>query len=275
VWTGAFTSARRDGPARARIAPGLRAELGAGASEPLRIVATPGGAVAVRRRGASRSVGRLEGGSVVYEGVQPGVDAIVFSTHEGIEELVVAKHAGASIAYDLELPPGYRIHRSAVPGLVEIRDATSAARLRLWVKRAWDAQGHEVHVEPIVEGQSRVRVALDEAQVEAWPVVRRSFEPQLACSSERSQHGVEVRRLAHAHVDRALERGVAVLDHAREAPTTEHPNRTVEREPAAGTTIRRRRPRARRWGAEPRARTAPRAGTAFERADRRSARRGA
>jgi MYXO-CTERM domain-containing protein len=155
----------------ARSAPTLRAELGRAASDPIRVVASPGVAVSVRRRAASPAAGHLVSGAVVYEDVQPGVDSLTFSTGGGVEELVVARRAGASIAYDLDLPPGYHLHRSAVPGLVEIRDGHATARLRLRVKRAWDAGGRDVPVEPIVEGAGRVRVAVDEARVGAWPVV--------------------------------------------------------------------------------------------------------
>lgn len=149
----------------------LRAELGTTAADPMRIVATPGGAVGVRRRGVRPSPGHIEGGAVVYEGIQPGVNTVLFSTRGGVEELVIAETPGVTIAYDLDLPRGFSLHRAAAPGLVEVRDARSSARLRLWVKRAWDAGGREIPVEPIVEGRARVRVALDEARVSAWPVV--------------------------------------------------------------------------------------------------------
>jgi hypothetical protein len=148
----------------------LRVELGADAASPTRVVASPGGAVSVRRVGASPGPVRLDRGAAVIEDAPADVTSLVFATARGVEELAIVDRPGARVAYDLELPAGWAAVRAAVPGLVEVRDAKRTARLRLWASRAWDAAGRDVPVEPVVEGGRRVRFDFDPARVGAWPL---------------------------------------------------------------------------------------------------------
>lgn len=149
-----------DGRARVRV------ELGLDAAQPLRVYPSEGPSIGVRRVGATNAPSmHLEDGAIFYVGVQQGVDALLFAARAGVEELLVVRGPGADIAYDLDLPKGYGLRRSAVPGLVEIRDASATARLRLWVTRAWDAARREVPVELVIEGKTRVRLALREDAV--------------------------------------------------------------------------------------------------------------
>jgi hypothetical protein len=148
----------------------LRVELGADARAPFRVVVSPGGAIGVRRGASWPAPGHLENGEVVYEGIASGVDARVFATRGGVEELLIVRAPQATLGYALDLPRGWTLARSAVPGLVEARDERRAARVRLWMRRAWDASGRDVPIAPEVEG-ARVRVRLDASQVTEWPVV--------------------------------------------------------------------------------------------------------
>jgi hypothetical protein len=170
-------AAVRESPARAReggflieaVARTVRAEVGADAASSMRVIAAQGGAATVRRVGARAVAVRLEGGEVVYEGATAGSDAIVFATRRGVEELAVVHAPSVRLAWDVDAPPAWALVRAPVPGLVELRDERRVARLRLWARRAWDAAGVDVPIEPKVEGR-RVRVVLDEARVTRWPV---------------------------------------------------------------------------------------------------------
>ena len=41
--------------------------------------------------------------------------------------------------------------------------------MRLWARRAWDAEGREIAVELVLEGRRRVRFLVDAARVGAAP----------------------------------------------------------------------------------------------------------
>jgi hypothetical protein len=125
--------------------------------------------IRVRRAGALESTGKVEQGSIAYQEAFSGVDALVFARPTGVEELLVVKAEEARIAYDVELPTGWRLVQPAgVSWLVEIRDPRDIAWQRVVARKAWDADGNERHVELGVSG-TRVTVRLGPGA--RWPVL--------------------------------------------------------------------------------------------------------
>ena len=123
---------------RWRAAPAaLEAQLPSEGAAAFRI-ATANAALRVQRVGASPSIAKLEDGVLVHPILWPDTDAYLFATEGGMEELLVA-HGDAIPTYDVALPPDWGLRNApGLPGLVEIRDAFGAARMRLWAGRAWD-----------------------------------------------------------------------------------------------------------------------------------------
>ncbi len=148
-----------------------------------------GGRLAARRIGLGASRGRKEGDAIVYGEGTSDTDARVFPTAHGVEDLWVARGPGSEPGYDLELPRGWCAVQVALPGLVEIRDTSGNARLRVWMKRAWDAAGREVPVEPKVVGCSRVRAAFEERHVTRWPLqIDPEWTAAVKMATPRYQH---------------------------------------------------------------------------------------
>lgn len=143
--------------------------LGATATAKVRVPTTGGPAIDVSRLEATTSEGRLVEGMVLYPGAAAGVDAMVFATEHGVEDLWHLREPRSRWGYDLDLPRGWRIHTpSNVPGLAEVQDDRQVARLRVWARRAWDAEGRHVALSVSTEG-SKLFVHVGEAS--AWPVV--------------------------------------------------------------------------------------------------------
>jgi WD40 repeat protein len=127
-----------------------------------------GFAVTARRAHSGRRSADVEGDSVVVRG-KSGIEAALFAVEHGVEDLEIVEGATARLAYDFELPLGFRLRAPpSYPGLVEMLDARGVARLRVWARKGWDADGNEVAVMPIVEG---ARVRIEVPGTAAWPVV--------------------------------------------------------------------------------------------------------
>ena len=169
AWTRIETEVSKSGR-RFEVLPPFRGwTMGAKAADPVEMRATSGPTIGVRRVDAAASAGHLVDGGVEYEAAAPGVDVRVYATERGVEDLWRFHQPRTSWAYDVDLPQGYRLQASeAVPGLAEVRDANDVARLRVWAKAAWDANGADVGVHLRVEG-SRIVVGIEEGA--AWPVM--------------------------------------------------------------------------------------------------------
>jgi hypothetical protein len=168
-------------------APPLAGRLGRRGDEPLQIAASDGSAIAIHHVGGGPKQARLEEGVVAYEDAFPGVDAFVMRTEKGIEELLVARDPAARIAYDVDLPPKWRLHDDyRIPGLVEIRDGSGLTRVRMHAGNAWDANGRSVTVLLGVDGR---RIELKVSGTPVWPV---AIDPEWRDGSTmalpRSQH---------------------------------------------------------------------------------------
>lgn len=165
-----------------RLASGaLRAETGAEASGAMTLDAG-GTKIAVRRKGASRSEGRVERGAVLYEGAFAGGDALVVSRGEGVEELVVTRHPEEEFVYEVDLPAGWRLQEHHGLGLVEVRDGRDSSRLRVWANKAWDSRGNEVPVEVAAVGRevrlrARGAAVIDPYFVGVGSMVQKRFFP--------------------------------------------------------------------------------------------------
>ena len=139
------------------------------ADGPIRIGTTGAAPMTLHRLHANPAPAVLRDGTLVYEGAAPSADVVALGTQHGVEDLLVAHAADAELGYRLDLPPSWRLHAPAeVAGLVEVRDGGGAARLRMWAREAWDAEGRRVPVTLHVE-QDTIRLSIGEAQ--AWPVV--------------------------------------------------------------------------------------------------------
>jgi hypothetical protein len=145
-----------------------RVELGALASDAMRVMTTGAGWLSLRRQGARAQAGRVEGGVVVYADAFPGADALVVSKDGGVEELVLARGPETRMVYEVDLPAGWALAEHRKLGLVEVRDERGAARLRVWANKAWDATGTEVPVHAEVKGRE---IALRVEGKARWPVV--------------------------------------------------------------------------------------------------------
>ncbi len=143
--------------------------LGTTAGEPMRVKTTGAPAIGVKRLASRDSAGRLSDGMVVYANATRGVDAVVFATEHGVEDLWRVHEPRSSWGYELDLPQGWRIRPAPnVNGLAEVRDERDVARLRVWANRAWDAEGDDVPVW-VTAQDNRVTVHIGEAK--AWPVL--------------------------------------------------------------------------------------------------------
>lgn len=145
-----------------------RAELGARSDDALRVATTGAGALSVRRQGAGAREAVLEDGVVLYPGAFPGADALVVAKDHGVEELVIARGPEAEIVYRVDVPPAWRLRSSTGVGLVEVRDESGVARLRIRAHRAWDADGADVPLDVSVSGDA---IALRVLGTPRWPVV--------------------------------------------------------------------------------------------------------
>ena len=114
------------------------------------------------RRPGAGAAAFIDGDAVVIPDAGQGIQALFFAQHRGVEELLVVREPRAEILYDFDLPPGFKLHRArAVPGLVEVRDPAGVPWIRMVARKGWDATGHEVAVDPVIEG-ARVRIAIAE-----------------------------------------------------------------------------------------------------------------
>jgi hypothetical protein len=146
----------------------VRAELGPRASDAL-VVATEGGRpLRIWRRGAGTRRGHAVEGVVRYEEAFPGADALVVSQGEGVEELVIARGPGAEASYEVDLPERWRLRGQPRAGLVEVLDGAGTSQLRVWARRAWDADGAEVRLALTAAGRGLRVAAPRDAR---WPVV--------------------------------------------------------------------------------------------------------
>ena len=143
-------------------------ELPASAHGWMRAHLTGGGSIRVRRVGARSAPARRAGDTVTYDQGVDGVDSVVFATERGVEELLIAEREHAELTYEFELPRSWSLFGiSETVGIVEVRDASHRALLRLRAERAWGADGREVPIQLVVNG-ANVRLSLGE--VSAWPV---------------------------------------------------------------------------------------------------------
>jgi hypothetical protein len=145
----------------------MKATLGERASDPLQVETTGAGMLNIRRKGASGSTGRVDQGVVLYADAFEGADAVVVSKDSGVEELVVARGREAEVVYEVDLPAGWKLVEHGGLGLVEVKDAGGAARLRVEARKAWDGKGREVPLGVSVRG----REILLKARGEEGPVV--------------------------------------------------------------------------------------------------------
>jgi len=149
-------------------APYGAAKLGRFASDPLELQTTGAGPLHVRRASVSDQVGVLASGAVVYQGMRAGVDGLVFATDRGVEDLWVLEGPGNTVEYEVDLPPGWRLHVPPdVDGLVEVRDSSDLSRLRMWARGAWDARGVRHDLQVRVDGR---RILVDGPEYADWPV---------------------------------------------------------------------------------------------------------
>jgi Kelch motif len=152
---------QRDGsPERWRAGhAGVEAQLPSSGAADFRI-STANASLLVRRVGAGTSAAKLADGLLVYPNVWANVDAYVFATPGGMEELLVARDE-AHPAYEVALPPSWGLRNApGLPGLVEVLDAFGAAKMRVWAGRAWEVGGREVACRTPVSG-NRIQVLCD------------------------------------------------------------------------------------------------------------------
>jgi hypothetical protein len=143
--------------------------LGTTAGEQMRVKTTGGPAIGVRRLASSHAAGHLSDGMVVYANASSGVDATVFATEHGVEDLWRLHEPRSSWGYELDLPRGWRIRPAPnVNGLAEVRDERDVARLRVWAKGAWDAEGDDV---PVWVTAEENKLVVHVGQAKAWPVL--------------------------------------------------------------------------------------------------------
>jgi WD40 repeat protein len=145
---------------------GLR--LPTAGNAPILVRASAGPWIPVRRLDARAVGARLEAGVVYFDQVQENVDARVFGTQHGVEDLWTVRAPVRELGYELDLPQGWSLRAASSLPLVEIRDASDTSQLRVWAKGAWDADG--AAVEPRLEvDDDRILVRLPDSA--RWPVV--------------------------------------------------------------------------------------------------------
>jgi WD40 repeat protein len=139
------------------------------ASGALRIGVGGVGGIGVERVGVPRGRTIAEGGGIAYGDGAGGLQAFLFATDRGVEDLLVARDATAAVGYKLDLPDGWRLFAPpGYPGLVEVRDERDVSRVRIRTGKAWDASGREVAAVARVRGRE-VEWTVDENA--AWPVL--------------------------------------------------------------------------------------------------------
>jgi MYXO-CTERM domain-containing protein len=110
---------------------------------------------------------------LLYQGAWEGADALVMSTQYGVEDLIVVHEPEAVVGYALDLPPNWHaLAPHGIDGLVEIRDASNVARVRMWARGAWDAEGRPVPWSVRVDGPS---IRFEIGDTSSWPV---AFDPE-------------------------------------------------------------------------------------------------
>ena len=135
----------------------------------IRLSASGGATISMRRVDALSSPGRLSEGVVEYAAAVDGLDAMVFATERGVEDLWTIHSPRSRWGYELELPQAWRLHVArGVEGLVEVRDNRDVARLRMWARAAWDATGAAI---PISVSAEAHRIWLSLPKNAAYPVV--------------------------------------------------------------------------------------------------------
>jgi hypothetical protein len=122
----------------------------------------------VRWAHATPVVAREVQGVLHYRRFRPHVDARVFATEHGVEDLWTVHAPTSDLGYDLELPSGWSLRASEHLPLVEVRDATDTSRLRVWARAAWSADGSRLSPTLHVQG-SRVLVHVPDTA--SWPVM--------------------------------------------------------------------------------------------------------
>ncbi len=131
---------------------------------------TGAGYLSVRRLGEASMDAKLDKGVLVFANPSVGYQAIMLAGYRGVQDILLRKESGGRLGYEIELPPGWRLHR--VPSderLVEVRDAYGIARLRLVVRSAFDSTGKAIPVRAEVRG-STITIqaqAIDAATVHA------------------------------------------------------------------------------------------------------------
>jgi hypothetical protein len=134
----------------------------------MRVRATGGPWISVHRLDAAPVRARLQHGVVRYDGVLPQLDAQVFATEHGVEDLWTVHRQAPNLGYRLDLPDGWTLRRSDALRLVEVLDDASSSRLRVWAHEAWDREGSPLFPELIVQGNQILVHLPNHAK---WPVV--------------------------------------------------------------------------------------------------------
>lgn len=118
-------------------------------------------------------------GAAVYATSGSGADALWIERGPDIEELLLVKETGASVVYEMDLPPGLALAQPT-KWLIEIREGRRSW-LRMRFDRAFGPEGSTPRVVAAIEGENRVRVTVTS---DAWPVL---VDPTWQATSSMAQ----------------------------------------------------------------------------------------
>lgn len=117
--------------------------------QPMRLRTTGAGELGVRRIGVTHAPAQLKRGAVVLANSGAAYDAMMVTGERGIHDLLLPKQSGVELGYEIELPERWTLHSGSVgvEPLVEARDGSGVARLRLRVREGIGASGEQIGVQ--------------------------------------------------------------------------------------------------------------------------------
>ncbi len=133
----------------------IEASVPSAAEEPMRLLTTGAGELAIRRIGASSAAGKLVRGAVVFASAASGYEAVMVAGQYSIHDFLLPKESGVALGYEVQLPPGWMLHSvGSSARLIEIRDNGGFARLRFMLRGGLDVSGKEALVRAEIAGSS-------------------------------------------------------------------------------------------------------------------------